>query len=382
MPKFKISSLNIEGFRAFRSLKIPALGQINLITGRNNTGKSSILECLRLLTSDANPSVLRDILTYREEYEEVRDDEFTDTQHLLRLSTLFRGFPEISENPKSIPDPIVISASQFPHSMKVSIGVGWASFRPDSDGNLRLSLLENARVDELESGLVPVLKIEANGRERLYSLERFSRRYFRGSFREDPHIDRSNQVSVPCIFVGPFVRDRTSIWESLWDQIVLSDNERHIIEALQLIEPRISAISMVGDRPARTRRAIVRADNIRRPVPLRTFGDGLSRLFGIVLSLVSAEEGLLLIEEFENGIHHSIQTEAWRLIFRLARRLEIQVFATTHSWDAIEAFQLAASESQTKGALVRLIRRDDRIISTVFPEDELAVVTRRKIEVR
>lgn len=382
MSGFKIDNLNIEGFRAFRPLKIPDLGQINLITGGNNTGKSSLLECLRILASDANPSILHNILTYRDEYEGKGGDEFTGTQHLSRLCTLFNGFPEISEDPESIPDPIDISADRSPHNMKLSMRIGWASPKYNSDGSVRLAFAENAHSDELESELVPVLRVEANGRERLYPLERFSRLSFRGSFRKDPHIDRSNQVPNPCIFVGPSVRERTSIWESLWDQIVLSDNEKHIIEALQLIEPRISAISMVGDKSARTRRAIVRADNIRRPVPLRTFGDGLSRLFGIVLSLVSAEGGLLLIEEFENGIHHSIQTEAWRLIFRLARRLEIQVFATTHSWDAIEAFQLAASESQTKGALVRLIRRDDRIISTVFPEDELAVVTRNKIEVR
>ena len=70
------------------------------------------------------------------------------------------------------------------------------------------------------------------------------------------------------------------------------------------------------------------------------------------------------------------------MVFLLAHKLEIQVFATTHSWDAIEAFQRAASESQAKGSLVRLIRRDDRIIATVFSEDELAVVTRNKIEVR
>ena len=382
MPRFKINSLNIEGFRAFRSLKIPALGQINLITGKNNTGKSSLLECLRILTNDANPSTIRSILTYREEYEDKRDNKFTDSEHLSQFSTLFSGFPEISQDPESIPNPIVISANQSPHNMKLSVHIGWASFRPDSDGNMRLELAENARLDELELGLVPILNVETNGRSKLYPLESFSRIYFRDSFRDEPHIVRSSKARIPCIFVGPSVRERTSIWGSLWDRIALSKAEKHVIEALRLIEPKISAVSMVGDKSTRTRMAIVRSDNIGRPVPLRTFGDGLSRLFGIVLSLVNASGGLLLIEEFENGIHHSIQAEAWRMIFRLARRLEIQVFATTHSWDAIEAFQLAASESQTKGALVRLIRRDDRIISTVFPEDELAVVTRRKIEVR
>lgn len=382
MPRLRINSLNIEGFRAFRSLKIPALGQINLITGGNDTGKSSILECLRILASDASPSVLHNILTCREEYEEGRDDEFTMIQYLSRVSTLFSGFPEISEDPESIPDPIVISANRSPHNMKISMRIGWGSLKPSSDGTVRLSLPENGLFDELESVFASVLKVETNERSRLYHLENLSRFHLRGSFREESHSGHSSKVRVPCVTVGPSVREGTSLWGSLWDRIALSKAEKHVLEALQLIEPTISAVSMVGSQSANCRTAIVRSDKIGRPVPVRALGDGLSRLFGIVLSLVNAKGGILLIEELENGIHHSVQIEVWRMIFRLARRLEIQVFATTHSWNAIEAFQRAASESQAKGSLVRLVRRDDRIISTVFSEGELAIVTRNKIEVR
>lgn len=382
MSGFKIDSLNIEGFRAFRSLKIPDLGQINLITGGNNTGKSSLLESLRILASDANPSILHNILTYRDEYEGKGGDEFTGTQHLSRLCTLFNGFPEISEDPESIPDPIVISADRSPHNMKLSMRIGWASTKYNSDGSVRLAFAENAHSDELESELVPVLRVEANACSRLYRLDSFSRLYLRDSERGEFQVSHASGARGPCVAVGPTVDGRTSIWGNLWDRIALSKAEEHVVEALQLIEPTIAAVSMVGDQSAGGRAVIVRSGKIGRPVPLRTFGDGLSRLFGMILFLVNAGGGLLLIEEFENGIHYSVQIDVWRMIFRLAHKLEIQVFATTHSWDAIEAFQLAASESQTKGALVRLIRRDDRTISTVFPEDELAVVTRRKIEVR
>ena len=117
------------------------------------------------------------------------------------------------------------------------------------------------------------------------------------------------------------------------------------MEALRIIDPEISAVSMIGgEGPRRTRTAIVHAQGIPRPVPLRSFGDGLNRLFGIVLSLVNAKGGLLLIDEFENGMHYTVQADAWRAIFSLARRLDIQVFATSHSWDSIEAFQKAAHE--------------------------------------
>jgi predicted ATP-dependent endonuclease of OLD family len=117
-------------------------------------------------------------------------------------------------------------------------------------------------------------------------------------------------------------------------------------------------------------------------VPLRSFGDSVNRLFGIVLSLVTAKDGLLLIDEVENGLHHSVQYDVWKTIFALAQRLNVQVLATSHSWDTIEAFQKAAGETPEDGVLVRLLRRGDDVIATVFDEEDLRIVTRDKIEVR
>ena len=81
-------------------------------------------------------------------------------------------------------------------------------------------------------------------------------------------------------------------------------------------------------------------------------------------------------------MHHTIQADAWRAVFKLATRLDIQVVATSHSWDAIEAFQKAAAEHPEEGVLIRLTRKGDDIIPTLFSEDELAVATRDGIEVR
>ena len=86
--------------------------------------------------------------------------------------------------------------------------------------------------------------------------------------------------------------------------------------------------------------------------------------------------------EIENGLHHSILTDAFRAIFKLARKLDVQVFTTTHSRHCIEAFQKAAEESPDDGVLVRLTRKDDKIFSTVFPEKQLQIVTENQIEVR
>jgi len=97
---------------------------------------------------------------------------------------------------------------------------------------------------------------------------------------------------------------------------------------------------------------------------------------------VNAKDGILLVDEFENGMHYTVQLDAWRAVFKLSRLLDVQVFATTHSWDSIEAFQKAAAESPEDGAIVRLARKGDAIVPTVFAEVELAIATRERIEVR
>ncbi len=100
------------------------------------------------------------------------------------------------------------------------------------------------------------------------------------------------------------------------------------------------------------------------------------------MALVNAKDGFL-IDEIENGIHYSVLPDVWRLIFETAERLNVQVFATSHSWDCIEAFQKAAQENtETEGVLVRLDRDGEWIRAVDLGERELGIAVNGHIEVR
>lgn len=372
----KIVTLAIERFRAFRELKIEGFGRINLITGRNNTGKSSVLEALRILAEDASPAVILSILRNREEdIVDIEDDSRpVDAEGLFQMSSLFHGFPPMSDSL----EPIVIESNGGQQPMRLTMQVGWFFEERDDEGTRRIVPKQENLFGENES--FPRLVVEGKRGRRILPLD-FSRRYPYRARLGSP--DPTEESRLACVSVSPYVGEQTGNLGTLWDKIALSDREKDVIDALQIIDPNISAVSMVGgEGPRRVRTAIVRAADLPRPVSLRSYGDGLNRLFGIALSLVNAKGGLLLIDEFENGMHHTVQLDAWRAIFRLARRLDIQVFATSHSWDAVEAFQKAAAEDPDEGVLVRLSRKEEDVIPTMFREDELAVVTRDRIEVR
>ena len=357
----RIESISLERFRAFRGLRLNGLGRVNLITGKNNTGKSSLLEGLRVVETDAAIETLRDMLTYREEYSTPNDG--SSRQHLL-VSNLFHGFPDLSGKT----EPLVLSANGKDYDTSVSLYVNWLSRETDKEGNLRF--VEHSPDDPEGSASLIVSTSDAIRRYELDDLR-------------DRRLSNARGSSSHCCFVGPYSGMRTTELGKLWDDIALTDDEGVVVDALRIIDPHVSKVTMVGGDGTRGRRtAIVRTDQVLHPVPLRSFGDGMNRLFSIVLNLVNSREKTLLVDEFENGLHHSIQLDAWRIIFRLAHALNTQVFATTHSWDTIETFQKAAQETPGTGVLIRMTRRDEAIVPTVFTEDEVAIAARDRIEVR
>jgi AAA15 family ATPase/GTPase len=120
------------------------------------------------------------------------------------------------------------------------------------------------------------------------------------------------------------------------------------------------------------------------PVPLGSMGDGMYRIFALTLSLVSSENGVLLVDEIDTGLHYKALTKMWRLVIETAKKLNVQVFATTHSWDCLASFQAVLTEEkeETIGSVFRLERTNDRIGYVAYTGEELAVAVDHDIEVR
>jgi len=369
-----ISSLRIDGFRSFKELAVDGLGNVNLITGMNNSGKSSLLEAIRILVTGASIKSIFDILDYREELGVGIDPEKTYLPtEFAPFCSLFNGFPDLQSSQVGF---TIGATGALPRSFtKISANIEWFVRKTDPE---RPSIsYEPAHVDlfgDVDS--FPALNLTIGGRRRVVPLDRLQRRL---STRFDADI-----ALVPCVYLDPFSSRSTSQMGAMWDAIALTDSEPEIVKALRVISEDIQAVSMIGsnERSSRSRTAIAKSSRYSLPVPLRTFGDGVNRLFGIVLSLCSARNGVLLVDEIENGLHYSVQVEIWRTIFRLAKDLSVQVFATSHSWDCVRAFQIAASDSPEDGVLIRLSARNNTIIPTLFSEKELEIATRDQIEVR
>jgi AAA15 family ATPase/GTPase len=313
---------------------VSKLGRVNLIVGKNNSGKSTVLEALRIYAGNAEYELLKNIAESHDEV--IKQNRFLDD---FSYKDLFIGreYPE-DENRK-----ILIAESEFSQK-KLFIRVAEAYLfithqDDDEDGNYD---------DEIPFGTPDPEKISC-------------------SF-------------VPTQFVS------IEELESEWNDINLTDNEDIVAQALQIIFPDFKRLAFDGDKSKRWVK--VKLANLPKPVPLKSLGDGMLRILQIAIKLVSAQGGFLLIDEFENGLHYSVQEKIWALLFEMAEKLDIQVFATTHSWDCIESFSKVAFENEiTEGVLFRMGRsaknsNKGQVIATVYDKERLYNITQADIEVR
>ena len=370
-----IEDLEIEGYRGLSSLRVGGFGRVNLITGRNNSGKSTVLECIRLLVTGGSIQTFRDILDYREETTSTYENDRSIGQFdLSPLSNLFNGCPDVHAADSLFS---IRAKGGLPSPLSsLTAKIGW--FVRNLDTARQTISFEPVSVDLFDdvADSFPALDLTISNRKRVVPLDRFVRRL--------PNRIDAESMMVPCVYLDPFSSKSTYQLGALWDAIALTDAEQEVVHALKVVSSDIEAVSMIGsdDRPGRGRTAIAKSKRFRSPVPLRTFGDGVNRLFGVILSLCNARNGILLVDEIENGLHYSVQPEIWETIFRLARSLNVQVFATSHSWDCVNAFQLAAAGSPEDGVLIRISKKGDQAIPTRFSEEDLRIVSRDQIEVR
>jgi hypothetical protein len=355
-----LKSLEIRNLRGFRQLRINKLGRANLVVGQNNVGKSSVLEALRLFAQPALPRVLLELLEARDEYAPIRSKARTSRREIrtIPFRHLFYGREVEPDGPKVIEIGPLGSPDQ---TLSIRLHRDQESLGHPSG---RLSLVFE------RAGLSLPLPVDDT----------------RALLREDllDSVDgaRFSGFRIPMTFVGPGGL-RPSQINKLWDRIALSAYEDDVINAMRLVSTDTERLTLKGtdeDSPQRT--PFVRLRGLDKPVSLRSLGDGIYRLFGVSLALANARGGMLLVDEIENGLHYSVQPDVWRFIFKVAQQLKVQVFATTHSRDCIEAFEQAARENPEEGVLIRLRRKGDDIQAVEFDERELGIAVEGQIEVR
>ena len=365
-----LSSLQIKAFRGIKNLSIPKLGRVTLFTGKNAVGKTSLLESVAIFATRGHFPTLSGLQENREEFMDIKDEE----DLLPNIEALFHGRDAFKNGP------IVIGSLDEANQLKIE-KVPFDKLSKSQKGSVE-RLIKSYNNDELlqlftvkfknQEIVLPWTNLQADNKKGIRIPLRFWHRY-----------EQQPISSIPFETLGTGLLNNRQIGR-LWDKIALTDNEDQAVEALKLIfGDRLSRVAVTGEDRRYNRRVIVKLRDHSHPVPLKSLGDGAVRLFSIALALANSHKGILTIDEAENGIHHSIQKAFWRMILQTAYKNNIQVLATTHSWDCARGFSEAAEEdNNSEDRLIRIDRHGEDIRAVPYSEEGLKVAVDQGIEVR
>jgi predicted ATPase len=371
---FMLRDLTIQNYRCFKDFHIDSLARVNLIVGMNNSGKTSLLEAIYLLVNQGNPRCLSELLDKRGEILPLRRPRLTlggVLDNNYQITHIFYGH-QISS------DQVIHVQSQQESFLSIEIQLCLTKGQdqlseeipetediPESD----VSPFELAFVYEPDIKLtVPVLD---DGSVRARSLQRAK--------QSQSHLFSQTRF---CQFIttdkSPF--DDLS---TLWNKITLTPEYDVVVRALQILEPNVEGFSFTSSQTSNSGVLLKMRGQIN-PIPLGSMGEGMRRILALTMAIVTLKNGFLLVDEIETGLYYEAQTDMWRLILELAQGLNVQVFATTHSWDCISAFQEALEqiEDSSVGKLFRLSLRGENIRAVDYPAEKLGVAVRQNIEVR
>lgn len=361
-----LHSLYIKNFRNLKDLKIRSLERVNLIIGKNSTGKSTILEALALYSSEGSIETLMEQLENRGEFDKENRDKIEN--NVMSFSSIFTDRKINFEDKEAISIGTIDGELLQLQVVKYKNEVEYIEGHGKITKNIILKK-EKINTFDYEIGL----EIRFNGASNLISMVNFSKNFHRNlQEKEKPQFQFINTKTIE--------KNNNSL---LWDKITLTEKEEYVIDALKIIEPKIDRLAFV-EGYKNERFPVVKLQGEKQVLPLKSMGDGINRILTIILALVNAEGGVLLIDEFENGLHHTVQEQLWKMIFLLAEALDIQVFATTHSEDCIRGFENVLNDYHVNanGKLIRLDKKGDKIVQVEFDKAELKVATDFGIEIR
>ncbi|MCY3667476.1 MAG: AAA family ATPase [Gemmatimonadetes bacterium] len=370
-----LPSLSIKGFRGIKELSIERLGRVTLLAGKNGVGKTTILDAVQVYAARGRPSVLSELLESREEIS-AATDENDESIEAPDFAALFYGRNAsgacISIGPKSDSDQLRIE---------------WTALSDE-----QVSRLEEFLHGFITNGHTQALKIVFQDAEQVLPLfltpklatDKIGYQYVRRLLKE---AESPSPIEYHSLDPGLLSNNEIA---RFWDAIALTDDEDRAVQALKLIlGNEVDRVAVIGDDDPRSlyrgygRRVVVKLQGQARPVPLKSLGDGALRLFSVALAQTNSRGGFLLIDEAENGIHHSMQPDFWRMVFKTAYANNVQVIATTHSFDCVRGFAQAAVEcEEVEGALVRIERKDEEMWGVEYSESDLRIAAEQRIEVR
>ena len=346
-----LEELRIWNYRVFKELKVDQLARINLIAGSSNTGKTSLLESIFLLAGGKAEMALNGHVSRIELEPGARSVG----------SNFWRPFFTDLDMRKSI-------EIEALHSVHGRLALTISSGRQEVS-EILVDVSDRASATSMSDEHTLFFEYSPPCGESVISHIREAGTRIRG---EQPDLD------IPFRAVIALSRIQQSQEEARRLANLRRQKREHLLlEALRIIEPNLQSIE---ENSASGTPMIWGDIGLSELVPLAIMGDGMSHIARLILAISAAGDGIVLVDEVENGIHHSVLPKVWRVIDTASKQLNVQIFATTHSRECVQAAKGSLAEDDFR--LHRLEATDDGNRCITYDPESIAAALDFNLEVR
>lgn len=309
-----LKTLKMTGFRAFESYTLDSLSRVNLVVGKNNSGKTSLLEAVELLISAGSPTTISESAQRRDE---MRPVEYRGAyRRVPTIAHMFHGHkcePGASfvlRADRGVRPVTVELRSLEQLDTAITLDLFDDRLPPEATPAMGLAITTGAR--KTPDTVFPVT-------EDGLLLHDLRRRWSRGA--------SARFLSLRTID-PPFMSEA-------WNDLVTEGRETEVVGDMQLLMPDIASIHFLTSGRMPHGGIVVGLRDGKSRFPLGSFGDGMRRLLLLRLALANNAGGYVLVDEVDTGLHWTVMAGMWRLVVEVAQKSQLQVFATTHSHDCI-----------------------------------------------
>lgn len=356
-------TIDIKAYRGLKNITLQNLSRVNILVGENNTGKTSILEAIQLLR---DPEVVDNVLSIAKKRQP--RNIMVQSANLIPFDEFLYSFPVQGEQKD-----IVIYATDY-ELKKWHIEL-CGTIKKEIYDKEDLSESEQRRYDLYcgEDGEISVISgnflyISENlTSENSYSFRETQLRPDM-SMKETLDIKKENMSRVSIVYISPMdVYTNRVLNANFYKGMRVSEKET-LIQLLRLFDERIIGIEigMLNAKPT----ILIELENIGL-MPVSLFGDGLKKILTLASAIVKTKHGIILIDEFETGIHQRALVQVADWIASAAEERDIQIFLTTHSSEAVNALVQAQKKQQIDMSAYRLEHYMGDTFVKQFRSDEL-----------
>ena len=343
-----ITNITIENFRQFNKLEVKDLKRINFFVGKNNCGKTTVLEALYIMIAPQNYQAWANLLGFRGLA--LQNDLMLNAFGNSPKNTIQLSVDNNKEHCELIISPKTENEIPF-------TSLPGENNQAKKEYHYDITWSDNNNNNKVYKASVLVLQ---NG-DQLVSTKQFLKSYGTGNFLSDK------------ILIGAM--------KGQIENLLKNSQEHKLVELLKLFSDTITNILVIGNDIY-----IENKDSGRLPLVL--MGDGLKKYLAIICSLLDDELNYICLDEIENGLHFETQKMLLRAILRLSKEKSLQMFITTHSYETLKFLSeiMQEDEFNTQQDEVQVINVANTVkkgyISTNYFTNEVQNLIENESEIR